>query len=211
MGTIDFVHGGVVTNGQGTMDIWVSYKKDDKAKERPIFEAVADPQSGIKEEGGVLEVLPSSTDQKVKGKTWVKRRCAFPNGSYLVFRIKRMRKSGTFAQAMHSFALQPRDSAPLIELAIELPYVAGRSTLSVVYIVGRFDVLRPQEVKAKKLHLNAQGASDLDTFDFAEMSDFVSLKVLEKADRAKLKPKLVTGSKGKAIARVRRPRRINLS
>jgi hypothetical protein len=193
------------------MDIWLSYRKDTKTKERPIQEAVADVASGIKEDGGILEFLPSSTDQKVKGKTWVKRRASFPNGSYMIFRIKRMRKSGAFSQAMHSFVLSPRDSAPLIEIAIEPPYVAGRSTLSVVYIVGRFDILKPEEVEAKKLHITPQGASDLHTYDFAEMADFMSVKVLEKADRAKLKPKLVTGSKGKSIARVRRPRRINLS
>jgi hypothetical protein len=210
MATIDFVHGGVVTGGQGTMDIWLGYRKDLKTKERPIWEAIADPGSGIKEEGGILEVVPSSTDQKIKGKTWVKRRASFPNGSYLIYRIKRMRKTGAFSQAMHSFALRPREGAPLIEIAIEPPYVAGRSTLSVVYIVGRFDIIMPKEVEELGLHITPQGGNDLHTYDFADMDDFMSVKILEKADRKKAKPKLVTGTKGASITRVRRPRRINL-
>lgn len=210
--TLEFSHGGVITSGQGSMDIFAAYRADPKSKELPIHEAVRDPQSGIKEDSGVLEIVPSSSFNT--GKNWTKRRCMFPSGSFVKFTFRRMRKgSGAFGASMHSIIVSPREGAALCELRVELP-TDSKSSISAIYITGRFDILLPAEVKAKGLHKNAQGANDLSTFDIGAMDEFLGMRIIEKAERGRIKAKpkvLSVGGGTKALARVRRPRRIRLS
>ena len=206
MTTIDLMHGSVTTRTQGSLDIFVKYRREAKAKELAIFEALKDPKSELREDGGILEIMNSSTYRN--GKNWVKRRVTFPNGCYVTFTFVQ-RTSGVFSQSLHNMAIAPRDTAPLHELAIKLPFEAGKNTMSMAYVVGRFDILSLKDIQKLGLHISSNGSNDLSTYDLEDF-DILDDRIKEEAVRQRVKAKTVKTGKGGSVTRIRRPRRINL-
>lgn len=210
MSMIELTHGGVLTRGHGGMDVFVSYRDVPKSDDQPLHLAVKDPNSGVKEPGGIVETFPSS--KAATGKSWTKRRVDFPDGSFVRFTIKHMKGGavGAFRQSMHNFVISPRESAPLQEIKINLP-CDDRSNVSAVYITGRFDFLLPKEVQKRGLNKGNQGGNDLSTYDLAALNDIISMRVMEKSSRPRAKTKVIVNKQtGTAVARIRRPRRISL-
>jgi hypothetical protein len=210
MSIIELTHGGILTRGKGSLDIFVSYRDVPKSEDQPLHLAVKDPNSGVKEPSGIIETVPSS--KVYTGKSWTKRRIDFPDGSYVRFTIKQMRggQIGAFRHSFHNFVISPRESAPLQELRISLP-ADERSNLSAVYIIGRYDILKPDEIQERGLNKGASGANDMATYDFAALDDILTLTVKERSGRPRAKSKvLINKATGKGVARIRRPRRINL-
>lgn len=210
MAIIELTHGGVSTRGHGAMDIFVSYRDVPTSEDQPLHLAVKDPNSGVKEPGGIVQSVPSS--RIVNGKHWTTRRVDFPPGSYVRFTIKRMKggQIGAFSHSFHNLIVSPRDGAPLQELRIAVPSDAN-AVISAVYIIGRFDILRVKEIVERKLNRGNGGSNDLASYDIADMADFMSLTVKEASVRPRATAKVLTNTQtGKGVVRVRRARRIIL-
>lgn len=210
MSMIELTHGGILTRGNGSMDIFVSYRSTPKSDDQPLHLAAKDPNSGIREPGGIVETFPSSRVHS--GKSLTKRRVDFPDGSFVRFTIKHLKGGtvGAFRQAMYNFIISPRETAPLQEIKIALPNDAN-SNVSAVYITGRFDIMMPKEILERKLNQGTAGGNDLSTYDLASLDEIIKLRVMEQASRPRIKSKMVVNKQtGVAVARLRRPRRINL-
>jgi hypothetical protein len=106
--------------------------------------------------------------------------------------------------------ISPRESAPLQELKIKVPTDA-RSNLSAIYVTGRFDILRPNEIEERGLNRGNNGANDMSTYSFAALDDIMELRIMEKGSRPRVKTKVVVNKQtGMGVVRLRKPRRIHL-
>jgi hypothetical protein len=200
---------GSVSTRQGALTLNVFYRKDARSPEVSLHIAERDRGSGITDLRS-LEIINSGA--KSTKKVWAKKRHNFPDGSFIKLSITRMKSGLAFGHSMHSIMLRARKTAPLYRLGIALP-TDDNSSLSKLYIEGRFDLLTQKEVRQNKLHMNASGANDLATFDPSELKEFITIKKLEDEIVPREIPKPVvreskrTGE-SKVLLKVRRTRNI---
>ena len=204
---IELTAGSVVT-AQGSLDMYVFHRKSASHSEEPLHIAVKDPKSGIKEPGGVVEIIPSGHPRTRKN--WTKRRLASEDKGYLKFLVKRT-SGRAFGGSMGAFYIAPRSTAPVMQISIEVPTDAS-SPLSKLYITGRFDLLTLEEIQSLGLGSTANGSTEEHMFDPDMLADIMVVEQLEQAIAPKLKTKIkttTTGNKRTGVVRVRRTRRIS--
>lgn len=209
MSVIELTTGGVVTAKNGSFDLYAFYRKGPGADDQPLHLAVRDEKAGVRESGGTIDMIPSGN--RKTNKMWAKKRVDVESG-YLKLLVKRSSGGGAFSAQMGIVMLQPRDTAPLRQLSFDLP-VDASSAMSKLYIIGRFDILTPEEVVKAGLSRTKAGSSELDQYDPDILGDIINDEILEKEVAPRLATKFKvskTGSKKTAVARVRRPRRINV-
>lgn len=198
---------GSTTTSAGSLDLYVFHRKSAAHSEEALHIALKDPQSGIKEAGGLIEVIPSCHARLRK--SWTKRRIQSDDKGYLKFLVKR--SSGkAFGGSMAAFYLAPRATAPLMQISIEVP-VDKTSPLSKLYITGRYDLLSMDDLETAGLNTSGNGADEESMLDPELLEDIMVVEQLEAAVAPKLKPKIktrVTGNTKTGVVRVRRARRI---
>lgn len=209
MSTIELYHGNV-TCKYGSMNVWVNVRRDSKSKEISLMDAVKDPKSGVAEPGGMIESVPATKHSS--GGYWNKRRVECDNGVYLRFFMRRVDKKDSFggkpSQSMSSFFIRARDTAPLRELRIELPNDQNCSK-SCLYIMGRFDMVEPEEIAEQKLYMNGD-SNELQTLNPAHWEPYVEERVIEGeiAPRKKVVSQRVGKKTLKRPTRTRRIRKV---
>lgn len=205
--SIEITTGGVVTAKSGSLDIYAFHRKSAASSEQPLHLAVKDPQAGIREVGGTIDIIPSGNARTKK--TWAKKRLDSEDKGYIKFLVKRT-GTGVFSSSMSAFIIAPRRTAPLQQVVLELP-TDRESAMSKLYIIGRFDVLSFDDIKSLGLAKGNNGSTEEHLYDPEGLEDILSIEVLEDQTAAKLKPKMrvtTTGNKRTGVVRVRRARSI---
>ena len=207
--SIELTTGSVVTAKSGSLDIYAFHRKSVASSEQPLHIAVKDSQSGIREIGGTIEIIPSGNART--NKSWTKKRLDSADKGYIKFLVKRTTPGvSSFGGSMSAFLIAPRKTAPLQQIGIELP-TDRESAMSKLYIIGRFDLLTFDEVQSLGLGKTSSGSNELHLYDPEGLEDIFTLEVLEDQTAPKLKPKVrttTTGGKREGVLRVRRPRSI---
>lgn len=210
MPIIEITTGSVTTKGNGSLNVHAFYRKNAKERELPMHEADRDGTHGIRSIGSV-ETSPSSS--RLANLKWVMKRNEYPEGGLIRLNITETVKGLTFNRYIYNLILRARSTAALRELAIKCPTDAN-STRGHVDIVGRFDILTPEEVQEYGLHLNAAGRDDSETFEhMVDLEHLIEQRVLEAEISKPSKPNLqkVTGKgPAKVMPKLTVKRRIRL-
>lgn len=200
MSPIESTTGGVTTSGAGSLKINAFTRPTAKGREQPLFLAEKDAHSGVKPLGAP-DVIQSGA--KRTGLVWSKKRHMVDNGVFIKFCFTRTKPmgSGGFGAEQSNMMIRAREGGPLTRIAIDLPQDA-HSRMSVAYIEGRFDILTKEQIKELGIDKNAQGASELQSYD--DEIDFVHVEILEKQLEVaeSIKPTVVKTKAGAASDKV---------
>jgi hypothetical protein len=206
MPIIDLYYGGVDTVDKGSVDVSVTYRSSVTSPEYPVFEAVKDRKSDLKDVPGTMEIHRSGS--KGSRKLWNRRRLHFPDLSVLTLTIKRKGATARDGITLSRIALIARENAPLHEMRITLP-MDQFSTLSALYFTGRYDILNADEVERFNLHKSDFSVGGIENFYTDNIDDIVNVQQLEPGIRASVKTTTAkVGSGDKQVVRIRKGRRI---
>lgn len=210
-GPIETITGSVTTSGKGSLRISAFSRRDNKSPEKPLHLAEKDQHSGVKPMGAP-DIIQAGA--KRTGTLWSKKRHFFENGVLLKLCISQSRP-GSPIPSQSNIMLRAREGAALYRIAIDFP-TDDHSRMSVGYIEGRFDILTVDEIKAYGVHKNAQGASELPSYEPIEEITGVTVSRLEaainEAEKVKVVPiktKAKDAGGGRVLLKQRRTRRIN--
>lgn len=181
------------------------YQRKPEDEAVSIYTAMKDKHSGLSMV--TRDHLDASNYNRNHG-DWNIGRFQAAEGSLITLSIEK-RTTGVFSMNKSQIMLMVREQAALVRIGVKLTD-HPKAAHSMVYLEGRFDIVRPEQFKDLGIKVEKRF---LDLFDPEMYDDMIKVTVLERAISTLTKPKkdvIKTKSGGKVILKRNKRRRIRL-